>query len=494
MSTPILKHITRYASAGLLAALGGVLSFPILTRNLSVEDYGLLGLITSSIAVAAALGKLGIQHSIIRFFAQVENNPGSHWTSKQLYSTVFCALLFMATLASVLWLVTGTVVLPEYLESEKIPSLFALSAGIVFLRILGSGIINFLRAQQSSGVVSISQVLHKYLHLLLILLALYFEQLSTAAVIVFLLFAESVMVIYVARKLLPNASLSSKAVSTPLIKTLIVFGLPLMAYESLSLVLRLSDRYIIEALLGSNALGQYSASYNLTSYLDMIILSGMIQAIRPMYTEIWETSNKRATQVFLAKSFRLYVVIGIPLILAFSLVAPHLLLLLSGDKYQAGTIVIPFVALSFLLEGAVLFLGAGLHIGKNTRVFLKWALVAAVLNITLNILLVPYWGLIGAAIITIVSYLVFLVGTTRSSFKELPFEIDTKSLLLIPCLSLVIYFMIARIELPSELWLMIVNGLLSLVCFGGLLVLLDSEIRGFMFQTLGRFGLMGKKI
>lgn len=493
MSSQILKHIRNYASAGLLAALGGILSFPILTRNLSVEDYGLLGLITSSIAVAAALGKLGIQHSIIRFFAQVENNPESQWTSRQLYSTVFSALVFMATLATVLWLVVGTVVLPEYLKSDKIPALFVISAGVVFLRILGSGIINFLRAQQSSGVVSVSQVLHKYLHLILILFALYFEQLSTAAVILFLLFAEAVMVFYVGRKLLPKASFSSKSVSAPLIKTLVLFGLPLMAYESLSLVMRLSDRYVIEALLGSKSLGQYSASYNLTSYLDMIILSGMIQAIRPMYTEIWETSNKKATQAFLAKSFRLYVVIGVPLILAFSLVAPHLLLLLSGEKYQAGTIVIPFVAVSFLLEGAVLFLGAGLHIGKNTRVFLTWALVSAVLNIGLNILLVPYWGLIGAAVITIVSYVVFLIGTMRKSFEELPFDIDIKSITFVPALSLGIYFLIERIEIASELWLMIVNGVLSLVCFGGLLVLLDSEIRGFLFQTLSRFGLMSKK-
>lgn len=492
MSTPILKHITNYASAGLLAALGGVLSFPILTRNLSVEDYGLLGLITSSIAVVAAIGKLGIQHSIIRFFAQVENNSNSEWTSRQLYSTVFSALIFVAILATVLWLVTGAVILPEYLTSEKIPALFAISAGVVFLRILGSGIINFLRAQQSSGVVSISQVLHKYLHLSLILIALYFEQLTTASVILFLLVAETVMVIYVGSKLLPKASFSSQAISTPLIKTLIVFGLPLMAYESLALVLRLSDRYIIEALLGSNALGQYSASYNLTSYLDMIILSGMVQAIRPMYTEIWETQNKQATQLFLTQSFRLYVVIGIPTILAFSLVAPHLLLLLSGEKYQAGTIVIPFVALSFLLEGAVLFLGAGLHIGKNTRVFLQWSLVTVVMNIALNILLVPYWGLAGAAIITIISYLVFLAGTTRQSFKELPFDVNLKSFVLIPILSLVVYFLIASIDLASELWLMLLNGVLSLVCFGGLLVFLDREVRGFFFQVLDRLGFMGK--
>ncbi len=44
----MLRHLRNYASAGILAALVGLVSFPILTRNLSVADYGVVGLISIS--------------------------------------------------------------------------------------------------------------------------------------------------------------------------------------------------------------------------------------------------------------------------------------------------------------------------------------------------------------------------------------------------------------------------------------------------------------
>ncbi len=487
MSSSILRHIRNYTSAGLLAALGGIISFPILTRNLTVEEYGLLGLVTSSVAVAVAIGKLGIQHSVIRFFAQVENDSEQRWSLKELYSTVFCALLFLAVLLSLLWFITGTMLLPGYMSSDEAPGLFLIATGVVFLRLLGSGVVNFLRAQQYSGVVSISHVLHKYLHLILIIIALVFNHLNAAVVILFLLLAEFTTVVYAARKLWPRFSFGIKSFQPGLARSLILFGLPLMAYESLSLVLRLSDRYVIEALLGENALGQYSASYNLTAYLDMIILSGMVQAVRPMYTQIWESDGAQATRLFLEHGFRFYVIVGIPLILAFSVVAPDLLVLLSGKKYQAGTAIIPYVALSFFLEGAVLFLGAGLHIGKNTGVFLKWALLAAVLNIGLNILLVPHFGLLGAATMTIVSYSVFLLGVTHRSFKSLAFGIPVKRIFTVPALAFLVYLSLSQLDLRNLLLNMSVKGFLAVVIYAAILLSLDAKIRDHVLQGLSKF-------
>ena len=491
MSSSILHHVRNYTSAGFLAALGGVLSFPILTRNLSIEDYGLLGLVTSSIALAVALGKLGIQHSIIRFFAQVVNQD-HNWSVKELYSTVFIIFILLASILTFFWILAGTIVFPAYMESEQITELYLIASGVVFLRLIGSGIVNFLRAKQLSGVLGISQVLHKYLHLLMIVAALYFANLSAAIVIFFLLVAEAVTVLYVGRALWPSISLQWSAYSRSLAKALVIYGLPLMAYESLSLVLRLSDRYIIEALLGAGALGQYSASYNLTAYLDLIILAGIVQAVRPMYTHLWEADGKQPTQAFLEKSFRLYVVIGIPLILSFSLVAPDLLVILSGEKYHDGTVIIPYVALSFFLEGAVLFLGAGLHIGKNTRIFLQWAMLAALLNIVLNILLIPYFGLIGASVMTIVSYLVFLLGVSFKSFTLLRFTIDVKRLLYISVLSVLVYAALIQIELHSQVFSMLIKGTLASLIYCTLLVLFDTDIRVFITQRLRGIGMRGR--
>ncbi|MDO6459856.1 oligosaccharide flippase family protein [Granulosicoccaceae sp. 1_MG-2023] len=480
------KHLRNYASAGLLSALAGVLSFPVLTRNLSVEDYGLLGLVTASITVAVALGKLGLQHAIIRFFPKAANTRDA-LSERQLYSTVLTAMAVLAGVLSLLWLLGGVLLIPRVMSSGHATLLFVLGTGVVFFRLFGSAVINFLRARQSSGVVSVSQVLHKYLHLILILIALALGQLSAAAVIGFLFIAEVVMVLYVSRALWPHVQFSAGDFSASLLKTLIAFGLPLMAYESLSLVLRLSDRYIIEALLGVNELGQYSASYNLSSYLELIIISGMIQAVRPMYTTIWENESREATAQFLARGFYLYVVVGVPVIFGFSLLAPDLLVLLSGEKYAPGTVVIPYVAFSFYLEGAVLFLGAGLHIHRDTTVFLRWAAISAVLNIALNFIFVPLFGLVGAAFMTIVSYLVFLAGVTRVSFRSLDFPVAWRQLWLIPLLSLIAYVLLGAFDTDGLFTDLLAKGVLVSLIYAALLLALAAPVRELVFAKLAQF-------
>lgn len=475
MSSDIIKHFSNYFSTGLIAAIGGILSFPILTRNLSVEDYGLIGLVTSSIAVAVALGKLGIQHSIIRYFAQIELG-NSNWTTKQLYSTTFISLFVLSLFLTVLWCLLGFFILPLYMSSEKISQLFLITSGVVFLRLFGSGVINFLRAQQSSGVVGLSSVLHRYVILLLMVVALWFDMLTAGLVLFFLLIAELLTVLFVSMKLLPRLQFQVTTFSPQLIRSLVYFGLPLMAYESLTLILRLSDRYVIEALLGVEPLGQYSASYNLTAYLDIIIISGLVQAVRPMYIEIWEGRGKQATLSFLESTFRFYVIIGIPLILGFSLVAPEILVILSGERYAPGTVIIPYVAISFFLEGAILFLGAGLHINKNTNVFLKWALVATVLNIGLNMVFVPLYGISAAAVVTIASYIVFMIGVTRNSFGLLAFNISFKRLLFIPLSCLFVYMLLSQIDIDNVFYSFFAKFSLATTIFS-LLLLSDTQIR-----------------
>ena len=134
----IVRHLRNYASAGILSAVVGLVSFPIMTRNLSVAEYGIVGLITSSLTLFIAIGKLGVQHAVIRFFAQVKN-ANIDFSVGQLNSTVSMVFFCFACSTTVLWLVTGVFVLPNVLQYENISSLFILASVIVFVRLLGSG-------------------------------------------------------------------------------------------------------------------------------------------------------------------------------------------------------------------------------------------------------------------------------------------------------------------------------------------------------------------
>jgi len=483
VASSALKHIRNYASAGVLAALAGIITFPLLTRNLSVAEYGILGLITSSLTLFVAIGKLGMQHAVIRFYSQIKNkNLG--FDLQQMNSTVSLVFFVFASVTAALWLFAGFQFLPRLSEFENISGLFFIASGIVFLRLLGSGIMNFLRAQQRSAVVGSTQILTRYLYLAIVLAIMISGQVNVAFVLLAMVVAEVIGVAFAAKKYWPDFHFNWSQVSAPLAKAMLHYGFPLMILESLGLVMRLSDRYIIQGLLGENELGMYSASYNLTAYLDLILLAALVQAVKPYYMQLWEGEGADRTKAFLSKGLHTYLVFGLPVIALFSLVSPHLLNFLASPKYSPGTIIIPFVAFSFLLDGAILFLSAGLHIKKNTKALMFWGGVATVMNLALNFLVVPVYGILGAAAVTIVSYLVFMLGVSYRAFEFLSFEIKVRVPLLSAVWSLMVYALLFKLDFGGDFTSLFIKGVLGSVLLITGIVLIDARAREWVVDRL----------
>ena len=478
-ATSIFRHIRNYASAGMLSALAGLISFPILTRNLSVEEYGILGLITASLTLFIAIGKLGVQHAVIRFFAQIKHGNLSYSLS-QMNSTVALVFFILASSTTVFWLIAGYGVLPRFLQYADIATLFLIASGVVFVRLSGSGILNFLRAQQRSGEVAKTQILARYLNLTMVVFLLLFSSLNPYYLLACLLVAEIVAVGYATTRYWPDFSFKMNHVSAPLARALLIYGMPLMILESLGLVLRLSDRYLIEAMLGVNELGMYSASYSLTAYFEPIVMASLMQAVKPLYMHLWESDGPALTKSFLAKGLHVYLVLGLPVVALFSLASPHLMNLLASPKFSPGTIIIPFVAISFLLDGAMLFLGAGLYIFKNTKALMLWGAIATVVNLALNFMVIPVYGILGASIVTVISFMVFMLGVSIQAFRYVAFPVRLAVPLLVAMLSLGVYLTLQQLELGSDIVSMLVKGVIGSVVLLGGIWLLDPIVRDWI--------------
>ncbi len=478
-ATRLIHHLRNYASAGLLSAVVGLISFPIMTRNLSVADYGIVGLISISLTLFIAIGKLGMQHAVVRYFAQIKNGNIAY-DLKQMNSTVSGVFIILAVVSTSLFLFMGFQVLPGFLQYENISSLFLLASGVVFVRLLGSSIMNFLRAQQRSADVAIAQSLARFLNMLLIISVVLTSVLDPHSVLICLFIAELVGVGFAVYQYRSELYFKRSAVSGPLAKAMLFYGMPLMMLESLSLVLRLSDRYLIEAMLGVNELGQYSASYNLTGYLDIIILAALLQAIRPVYVQMWESSGVARTREFLSRGLHLYAIVGIPFVVMFSVTSPYLLSFLAGPKYALGTVVIPYVALSFWLEGAMIFLAAGLYIFKNTKVLMYSSLAAAVMNVGLNVLLIPHYGIAGAAAVTVFSYAVFVLSVTFSSFKYVKVDIKWKSPLIVSASSAFVFVCLKQVDLGGDATNFLVKGICGSVVLALVVWVLEPQVRTWL--------------
>jgi len=479
----VLLHLRNYLSAGTLSALAGIITFPLLTRNLSVEEYGILGLITATVTLFIAIGKMGFQHSVIRFYSLIEEK-NSEWDSAQMYTTVFTVFGVLAVLTTIFWLVFGVTFVPRNTDYQGVLVLYIVAAGIVFFRILGSSLLNFLRASHRSGTVAKVQIIQRFLYLGLLLLLLFFSGIEPLNVLLCLLSAEIVAFVYSLWRYRDKMSLAARSFKPDLARVMLAYGMPLMILESLGVLLRLTDRYLIQGILGEAELGMYSASYNLTGYLEIVILATVAQAIRPLYITIWERDGAEETQSFLSNTFHVYLAIGIPFVAIFSATAPHLMNFLASPKFAPGTVIIPYVTISFILDGALLWLAAGLYVKRNTRALMFWSMIAAVTNLVLNLIAIPAYGILGASIVTVISYVIFIGGCSLSAWKHLSFSIDWVTPIIIAVMSFAVYLLLMQLDFGTDLIDLFAKGVIGvLLCMAGLWAI-DAKLKTLVLEYL----------
>lgn len=98
----LLKHASNYTLGNGLMILAGLVSFPILTRVLRVDEYGLMSLIATALLLLVGIGKLGMQHATLRFFSEVQ--AGKRAVGNDAFvSTVVYGMAAVGAVITLLW-------------------------------------------------------------------------------------------------------------------------------------------------------------------------------------------------------------------------------------------------------------------------------------------------------------------------------------------------------------------------------------------------------
>jgi len=480
MLKKLLVHTSAYTVGSLLVTLASFVSFPIFTRIFSVAEYGLLNLISATLMLLIGFGKLGVQHSIVRFYGEVAAGKRDV-TLRQYYSTVVFGMAMSGAIVTLLWAISSQLIPAQWWDDARMSGLLLLTAVLVVLRSTDSALINILRAQQRSSTYSVYNVIKKYGGLAIILLTVFYVVPGLHGFYFGTMVAEAVAMFGLFAYLRRSCEFSPLAFSPALYRAMLAFGIPMIAYEMGGIVLSLGDRYVIEGMLGSEPLGLYAAAYNFCEYVSLILLVSIGQAIAPMYVRTWEEHGERATRLFVEQSLHFYILLGAAVVAGMAAVGEDMLGFLASDKYRGGAVVIPFVAFGMVVDGALTIIGAGLYIHKKTKVLMALVLATAVLNLALNVFLVPVMGIVGAAVATSISYIALVTGGFIFSRQLLPISIPWVALFKFTLLAIGMYVAVVQVRMANPVAELIIKILVGAMIYGVLVLMLDQRARdGFL--------------
>jgi O-antigen/teichoic acid export membrane protein len=485
----LFVQASHYSMASLLAGLAGLITYPLLTRIFSVADYGVMNLIAATLIALVALGKAGVQHAVVRYRSEIRAGKGTS-TLEQLYSTTILGMLATGILA-MLVVAVGTWVIPDgWLADRRLRGLFAIASTVIVVQVFESALVNFVRADQLTSLLMKYQVAKKYLGISIVLCAVFLISKTLTAFYVATLVTE-VLGLVVLWSVLQRRDgwprVAPTAFRRPLYRELLGFGVPMMiGYEFSGIILGVGDRYVIHGMLGEVQLGLYAAAYNLCQYVQSVVIVPVGQAVMPLYMQTWDDKGPEETLAFIARSLRTYVLVAAPIVAGLASVGPQLLPVLASEKYAGAAGIVPWVIAGMVLDGANSMLGAGLFIHRKTVQIMAIALSCAALNITLNLILVPRVGIMGAAAATLVSYVAASLAMGIAGLRLLPVEIPWATMGRAALAALVMYLILARI-LPGRHSLTVAVRILSgIPIYGAIITFIDPDARTLLRKLGGQ--------
>lgn len=189
------------------------------------------------------------------------------------------------------------------------------------------------------------------------------------------------------------------------IKKYISFAIPLLFLAIWAWINNYFDRYAIEYFLTIKQVGTYNASYSVGSKFFILLSPIFMILVTPHVYNISRTNLKKKS---IKKFAAYYIFISVPILIGIYFLKNYIGELLLSEKYSEGFHIIFWIALAFFIVTLTQLFELLFYAKENTKVLMLGNMVAALFNILLNVIWIPRFGIMGAALATCIAFTINL--------------------------------------------------------------------------------------
>ena len=395
------KHSLVYGFGVAASQLIGFFLIPLFTRYLTPADYGTLEIFGVTQSILSIIVLMGLGSALFKsyfHYADEENR-------KTVVSTALIFLTGVSLCISLVLIAAASNFSALFFQSAA----YTLYFQIIFLTLFFDAAIviplSVFRAREESKryvLVSLTRVL------LTIGLNIYFLVVLERGILGILesgLITAGLLYAFLIPGIIRKTELRF---SLPDLKAMLSFGLPLVPGGLGTWILTVSDRYFLLFLATSHELGLYSLGYRFGLIVQGVIVGPFILAWGPFF---WSAAKEENAKQVYSAVLTYFVLVAMFVALGLSVLSKEVLMIMATPAFHEAYKIIPLIALSYVLYGCYFILAAGFNLEKKTKYVPLIVGVAAIMNLGLNFLLIPKYGVMGAAIATLISYSMLPIGS-----------------------------------------------------------------------------------
>jgi len=454
----LFKNSVIYGIGHILSRFINFLLLPLYTHVLPREEYGMVGIFFTYIAILSIIYTYGLSSAFFRFYLAKEDRTEKN----RVFSTAFVALVLTSTIFSAVLILfahpLSQIIFSSSIQDSNISLSFIIRMAAVILFFDAISLLGFLVLLSKEKSISYA------------FLKLSFVLVNVGCNIVFVIvlkmgvegifLANGIASCFSMLTVLPVMLKHLRRVFSPgLFKELLAFGLPYIVVNASVIVMDTIDRPLLERLASIEEAGLFNAGVKLGMFMA-IFVSAFRFAWFPFFMTHAKDDNAKITfskiftyVLFICSSVFLLISFYIDQIVRFKIFGRSIV----GSEFWDSTVVVPVILVAYIFYAVYINFLIGIYLKKKT-IYLSYITAAGMLgNILLNLLLIPTVGIMGSAWSRLGAYMIMAVSVYFVSRRLYTIRYEWKRLFKLIGLVTIIFF--AGFRTPVQLRFLLVLGL-----------------------------------
>lgn len=439
----LIKNTVILSIGSFFPKFTSIITLPILTAMLTKSEYGTYDLIATLVSLLLPVATLQIQSAAFRFLIECK---GDKEKSSKIVSNIFVVIIPVSILAIIIL----------FLAFSALPAVTRVFICLYFFfDILEITLLQITRGVSENKAYSLAAVILSSVNLFLVLLFWVRKTLNLEKVMLSLALSSALATVYLVKVLRRHAQFSIKYVSVKTIKEMLGYSWP-MVFNNLSRwSLSLSDRLVITGFLGIEANAVYAVATKIPN---------LLATLQSTFSMAWQENasiavDDRDSSEYYSKMFDVFFCFMCGMLAILIAFTPLLFKLLIHGDYKEAYPQMPLLFLGMLFDSMAAYLSGIYVANKKTKSIGTTTVLAALINLTIDLLLVNRIGITAGSLSTMISYLILMVYRMKDIEKVQKITYNIPKIMGI-ILGMIVMCVLCWLQIT---WINILNIILSIV-------------------------------
>ena len=391
-----LNGATLYAIGQFITKASTFLLIPIFTYYLTPEDFGIIGYIQIVVQLLYSIFIFGFYGAQTRFYYENKNQMGSF-----LFTINTVLLICLGILVTLFSLFGDTVYTYFSIQIFPYNPFIILAVWTVVFQIFAQMIISFHVAKKEYKITVSLQLLQFILMTTASLYLIIVYDYGAAGRVAGILIGQVLFVLISLKLYLKYFSINFDTLH---LKYALSHGIPITIHLIAGIIIAFSDRVILGYYVSLEELGLYTVGYQFGMAMGVIV-AAINQSWQPNYFDLMNSDkslNDKRKEI--KKYFAAWVLLVGSITMLSILFSKELLYVLTPQNFYNAAGIITLIVYGYFIQGISSFLLSPIIYYKKTFFLPIITIIVAIINIWLNFLWIPEWGMYGAAYATIVAF------------------------------------------------------------------------------------------